>query len=156
MRRTDREVTDREEMLDIMRRCDVCRLALNDGEYPYLVPLNFGMTAEDGRITLFFHSALAGRKAELMQADPRASFEMDCRRQLRYSEERGYCTMAYESVIGRGRLRILSEEEKPAALRMLMAHYHPGKEAYFDPAAIPRTLVYALDVEQLTAKRNPL
>ena len=86
MRRTDREVTDREEMLDIMRRCDVCRLALNDGEYPYLVPLNFGMTAEDGRITLFFHSALAGRKAELMQADPRASFEMDCRRQLRYSE----------------------------------------------------------------------
>lgn len=156
MRRKDREVTDRAEILDIMRRCDVCRLALNDGEYPYLVPLNFGMTAEGERVTLFFHSAQAGKKAELMRADPRAAFEMDCRRQLRYSEEAGYCTMAYESVIGRGRLRILSEEEKPAALRALMAHYHPEKETYFNPAAIPGTLVYALDVEQLTAKRNPL
>ena len=42
MRRKDREVTDFQTMVDIMSRCRVCRLALNDGEVPYLLPVNFG------------------------------------------------------------------------------------------------------------------
>ena len=62
--------------------------------------------------------------------------------------------MAYESVIGRGKIRILSEDEKMEALKKLMAQYHKDKEAYFNPAAIPRTLVYCLEVEEMTAKRK--
>lgn len=31
-------------MLDVMRKCDVCRLAIHDGDYPYIVPLNFGLS----------------------------------------------------------------------------------------------------------------
>ena len=62
--------------------------------------------------------------------------------------------MSYESVIGKGRVRILAEEEKQAALEILMDHYHPGKHTYFNPAAVPRTLVYALTVEEMTGKRK--
>lgn len=43
MRRKDREITEFEEIIDVMERCGVCRLALHDEEYPYIVPLNFGM-----------------------------------------------------------------------------------------------------------------
>ena len=43
MRRHDREITDKNEILEIMDRCDVCRLAFNDGDYPYILPLNFGI-----------------------------------------------------------------------------------------------------------------
>ncbi|MDF2587373.1 MAG: pyridoxamine 5-phosphate oxidase family protein, partial [Anaerocolumna sp.] len=43
MRRTDREITDLNQIVDIMKRCDVCRLAFFDKEYPYIVPLNFGL-----------------------------------------------------------------------------------------------------------------
>ncbi len=35
-----------------------------------------------------------------------------------------------------------------------MDHYHPGKKAWFNPAAIPRTTVYKLEVEALSAKRK--
>ncbi len=49
---------------------------------------------------------------------------MDCKHQLQYFEEKGYCTMAYESVIGRGHIRILDEEEKLEALKKLMGDYH--------------------------------
>ena len=35
-----------------------------------------------------------------------------------------------------------------------MEHYHPGEHAYYNPAAIPRTAVYALEVEQLAGKRK--
>ena len=43
MRRKDREITDFDEIVSIIKRCDVCRLALNDEEFPYIVPLNFGL-----------------------------------------------------------------------------------------------------------------
>ena len=155
MRRKDREIRDIREIAEIMRRCDVCRIALNDHGYPYIIPLNFGMElSEEGKVTLYFHSALEGYKRGLMEEDSRASFEMDCGHELQYFEERVYCTYAYESVIGRGRISILPEEEKAAALRLLMDHYHPGKEAGFNPAAIPRTLVYKLCAEEICGKRK--
>ena len=79
MRRTDREITDRQELLDVMARCDVCRLALNDESgYPYVVPLNFGMEERDGTLYLLFHGAMTGTKYDRMERDPRVTFEMDC------------------------------------------------------------------------------
>lgn len=154
MRQKNREIKEFNEIIEVMKSCDVCRLALNDGGYPYILPLNFGMEVVDGKLNLYFHSALEGHKVDLIKKDNRASFEMDCRHQLQYFEEKGYCTMSYESVIGRGRIRILDEEEKMDALMKLMDHYHMGKEAYFNPAAIPRTLVYVLEVEKITGKRK--
>ncbi len=154
MRQKNREVTDRTEIIEIMRRCDVCRIALNNEGFPYIIPLNFGLQADDTAIRLIFHSALEGTKIDLIKKDNRVSFEMDCKHELQYFEEAGYCTMAYESVIGTGRIRILDEEAKEAALHQIMEHYHPGKNAYFNTAAISRTLVYVLDVETITGKRK--
>ena len=154
MRRQDREITELDELLEIINRCDICRLALNDGGYPYILPLNFGTEVHDGKLTLYFHSALEGYKVGLFEKDNRATFEMDCKHELEYFEDKGYCTMAYESVIGRGKIRILSDDEKMHALRQLMNNYHEDKNAYFNPAAVPRTLVYALEVEHMTGKRK--
>jgi len=47
MRRNDREIKSREEMLEILSKCDVIRLGINTLDYPYVVPMNFGV--EDGR-----------------------------------------------------------------------------------------------------------
>ena len=154
MRRHDREITDKNEILEIMNRCDVCRLAFNDGDYPYILPLNFGIEEKDGHIILYFHSALEGYKTELIKRDNRVSFEMDCKHELKYDDEKGYCTMAYESVIGRGRIEVLPDDEKENALRKIMGHYHHSEDTYFNPAAIPRTLVYMLMIEEMTAKRK--
>ena len=148
MRKANREVKDRNEIIEIMKRCDVCRLVFNNGDYPYIVPLNFGLDADEEKVIIYFHSALEGTKVEIMKR------EMDCNHELQYDEAKGYCTMAYESVIGRGKIKILSEDEKMEALKKLMAQYHKDKEAYFNPAAIPRTLVYCLEVEEMTAKRK--
>ena len=80
---------------------------------------------------------------------------MDCSHELQYFEERGYCTYAYESVMGKGHILMIEDEkEKFEALEILMDHYHPGKKAWFNPAAIPRTAVYKLVVEEFTAKRK--
>ena len=51
MRRSDREITDRNEIIQVMKQCDVCRLAFNDEAVPYILPLNFGLQYENGSIT---------------------------------------------------------------------------------------------------------
>ncbi len=154
MRKADREIKSRDEIIEIMKRCDVCRLAFNNGEYPYIIPLNFGLEVDDKKMILYFHSALEGTKVEIIKREMKATFEMDGKHELQYYEEKGYCTMSYESVIGKGKIKILPENEKMEALKKLMAQYHKDKEAYFNPAAIPRTLVYSLEVEEITAKRK--
>ena len=154
MRKADREIKSRNEIIEIIKRCDVCRLAFNNGEYPYIIPLNFGIEVDDKKIILYFHSALEGTKVDIMKREMKATFEMDTKHELQYYEEKGYCTMSYESVIGKRRIRILPENEKMEALKKLMAQYHKDKETYFNPAAIPRTLVYSLEVEEITIKNK--
>ena len=87
MRRSDREITDFEKMIDIVRDCDVCRLAINTDGAPYIIPLNFGMSVDDGVLALYFHGALEGTKYDLIEKDPHVSFEMDCSHELYIDEE---------------------------------------------------------------------
>lgn len=153
MRRSDREIKDRDAMIQIMEKCDVCRLALNGDGYPYILPLNFGMEIENGGIVLYFHGAAEGTKYDLIAKDSRASFEMDCSHRLVVEQKKDgcSCTMEYESVIGRGRIEILSDEKKHKALCALMKHYH--KEEYcFSEAVASQTKVFRLVVSELTGK----
>ena len=112
MRRSDREVTEFGDLIAIMEKCEVCRIALNNQGYPYIVPLNFGMKAENNSVVLYFHGACEGTKYDLIRADNRASFEMDCDNGLVMEPEKGNCSIDYESVIGQGHIEIVPEEEK--------------------------------------------
>ena len=153
MRRSDREIKDFNEIVEVMEKCDVCRIALNNDGYPYIVPLNFGMTVEDGVITLYFHSALEGTKLDLIRKDNRATFEMDCEHKLVTDEKKGSCTMNYKSVIGRGVIEFVPDDEKFSALKILMAHYH--KEVFpFNEKVVPRTAVFKLAVSEMTGKNR--
>ena len=154
MRRSDREVKKLEDIIAIMEKCDVCRIALNNNGYPYILPLNFGMYIEKDKIELYFHGAMEGTKYDLIERDNRASFEMDCEHKLVTKMERGSCTMAYESVIGQGRIEMLSDDEKYNALCLLMKHYHQ-EEFPFNKAVMPNTKVFKLVVEKVTAKKRP-
>lgn len=152
MRRSDREIKEFDKLVEVMRKCDVCRLALNDGEYPYILPLNFGMQVVDGQVVLYFHGASEGYKYEVIARDNRAGFEMDCSHRLVTDEVRQSCTMEYESVIGKGHVEVITEYDKmKEALDILMAHYHK-EEFHYNKAVIPRTTVMKLTVEHMSGK----
>lgn len=151
MRRSDREITDINKIITVMEKCDVCRLAFSDGDCPYIVPMNFGMEVCNEEITLYFHSAAEGKKLDLIRSNKVASFEMDCSHRLVTDEEHGNCTMEYESVIGRGTVEFVPEEQKFGALTCLMKHYRKG-DFPFNKYIISRTAVFKLTVKQLTGK----
>lgn len=57
MRRSDREITDYDDILEVVKRCDVCRIAMFDEEYPYIVPMNFGYTIEEDNSMVIYFTA---------------------------------------------------------------------------------------------------
>lgn len=151
MRRSDREVKEFKDIVAIMDKCDVCRIALNNNGYPYILPLNFGMDIKEDKIELYFHGAMEGTKYELIKKDNRASFEMDCEHKLITEIEHGSCTMEYESVIGQGYIEMLSDDEKYNALHILMKQYHQ-EDFPVNQSVMPHTKVFKLVVEKVTGK----
>lgn len=111
MRRRDREITDKQDILEVMRKCDVCRIALHDGDYPYIVPLNFGLQVENDMPVLYFHGALEGKKYELIEKDNRASFEMDCGHQLVLDKARETAPWSMKVILVRDISRCLTKKK---------------------------------------------
>ncbi|MCL2343335.1 MAG: pyridoxamine 5'-phosphate oxidase family protein [Firmicutes bacterium] len=152
MRRTDREVTDFSEILDILRRADTIRLALHDEPYPYVVPLSFGFEASDGKIALYFHGAKEGLKHELIARNPYVCAEADIFH--RYADlPNGEVTTEYESVIGFGRCERVTGEEAAKGADLLCTHC--GHDGYvYDSAALEATAVYRVTLERFSGKRR--
>lgn len=151
MRRKDREITDRSEILSIIKKCDVCRLAMNDGKFPYIVPLNFGIQIENDQLYLYFHGATEGKKIDLLKSDTNVSFEMDCDHNFIFYDERMSCTMGYRSVVGKGIAEILDDSQKYDGLKIIMKHYHE-EDFVFNKDMIKVTNVFRVKVVEMTGK----
>ena len=153
MRRKDREIKDFNEIIEIIRKCDVCRIALHDGDFPYIVPLNFGLDVQGQQVFFYFHAAAEGKKLDLIAKDNRASFEMDCDHHFILYEERMSCTMGYASVMGHGTIEIVPEEEKYNALKILMRQYH-AEDFAFHTDMMKVTTVMKMTVIDMVGKRR--
>ena len=62
MRRKDREIQDLEQLESILKECSVVRIAAQDEDGLFIVPVNFGYRLEGEKLTLLIHSAMEGRK----------------------------------------------------------------------------------------------
>ena len=140
MRRKDREITDFNEIINIIKKCDVCRIALNDKDFPYIVPLNFGLDIQ-------------GKKLDLIAKDNRVTFEMDCDHNFILYEERMSCTMGYESVIGHGVIETVPDENKYESLKILMRQYH-AEDVKFNTDMMRVTTVLKMTVIDMVGKRR--
>ena len=155
MRRADREIREFDRMLAVADACDCCRLGLLDDAGAYIVPLNFGYEAEGEKLTLYFHGAGQGKKIDLIREQKSASFEMDTRHALVEGETACAYSYRYQSVMGRGRIRLIEEyEEKVHGLQAIMAHYSRDREFAFGEEAVNRTAVIRLEVEAWSCKEH--
>ena len=55
MRRQDKEITDINEKINVIKKGKVCRIGLSENNVPYIIPLNYGYNFENDVLTLFFH-----------------------------------------------------------------------------------------------------
>ena len=152
----EREVTDPATILEILDKSKVVNVAMIDGDEPYLVPLNYGYTMEDGKLTLYVHGATTGRKLDVLRANPKVFIELDCDRMPFDGKVPCQYGMIYSSVMGKGKAVILEDpQEKMAALTILMKT-QTGKDFEFNERLVSIVSVIRIDVEEYTAKARPL
>ena len=149
-------VTDTEQILHILDTAKVLHLGLAVNDEPYVVPMNYGYTMEDGKLVLYLHSAVKGKKLDMLQANPKVFFSIDCDRQP--FEGRVPCQygLVYSSIMGKGTASIVEDaEEKKRAMTLLMKT-QTGKEFTFEDRLVSIVAVIRIDAQEYTAKHRPL
>lgn len=152
MRRNDREMTDREEILELLDSFDTVRVGLKDTVFPYVVPVNFVRDRKAEQPVLYFHCAPEGKKAELIKNCPYVCVE--CDRSAGFLAVNAGVTTRYESVIGFGVCEEVTGEEKLRALTLLLEKTGFGEVEAAACRSLGFTAVYKITLSELTGKRN--
>jgi uncharacterized protein len=149
MRRRQREITDRAEIDAIIRSTRVMRIALVDGDRPFLVPVFYGY---DGQ-SLYFHSATKGSKIEILERNRNICFEIGIDHGVIEDENPCDFEAKHRTVIGHGKATFVSEEaEKIRALNCIVAGF-TDRHFEYPKINLDRTLVIRIDVEVFKGKQ---
>ena len=151
MRRSDKEITDSQEIAAIMEKAAVCRIALVDGNYPYIVPVNFVVRNN----YLYFHSSTEGRKIDILRKNNQVCFEIDIDVETVKGDSPCSCGTRYLSVIGFGLAFFLERtNEKKQALNYLMEKYSGKKDCSYKAEALEKVAVFSVKIEKITGKKS--
>ncbi|MDK2890700.1 MAG: uncharacterized protein PWR21_1332 [Methanoculleus sp.] len=151
MRRQEKEISDSTLLSAVLEDAFVCRIGLADGDWPYLVPMNFAYV--DGCV--YLHSAGEGKKIEILKRNNRVCFEAETGLALVRAERACDFGTRYVSIIGTGTASFVADlAEKSRALDLLMQKYAGGGSWSYPPAALRAVTVIRIDVETLTGKAS--
>ena len=156
MTKREFKITDEAQIREILDTAKVLRLGLAVDNEPYIYPMNYGYTLENGELKFYLHSAVKGSKLELMGKNPNVCFELDC--DYRPFEGVLPCQygLGYSAVSGRGRVTIVEDvQEKMEAMSILMKT-QTGKDFTFDDKMASIVSVIKIDVASYTAKHRPV
>ncbi len=151
MRRSDKEISDRAAINDVVRGCRVCHLGLAANNEPYVVPVSFGY---DGA-AVYFHTARRGKKIDMITANPRACVEFERKIELvTHDDDACAWTFSFESAIGFGAIvEMIGTEDRIHGLNQIMRHYS-GRDWEYTGPVLQSTRVWRLDLETLTGKKS--
>ena len=156
MTKRERQVTDPQQIREILDTAQVVHLGLCVDNAPYVVPMNYGYTMEDGKLTLYLHSAVRGKKLDMIRTNPKVFFEMDCDRKPFEGNLPCQYGLSYSSLMGRGTATIVEDvEEKKKAMSILMKT-QTDKDFSFEDRLVSIVTVIRIDAAEYTAKHRPL
>ena len=152
----EQKITDPEQIRAILDEAKVLYLGLSTGDEPYVLPMNYGYCLEDGKLVLYLHSGLKGKKLDMIRENPRVSFALDWNRAPFEGDRACRYGMSYSSVMGRGKAQIVNDvKEKTRAMSLLMKA-QTGKDFSFEDRLVSIVAVIRIDVAEYSAKHRPI
>lgn len=151
MRRSDKEIKDLDVIKSIMEEAIDCRIGLCEDNKPYIVPMNFGYKDN----CLYIHSALEGKKINILKKNNNICFEVDIKNELVKSGNPCNWSMKYLSVIGYGKAHFIEDlNEKALGLNIIMQKYTGKEDFHFPEAALSKVAVMKVEIEEITGKKS--
>ena len=151
MRRADKKIKDNRQIDEIIQKANCCRIALVDGIYPYIVPVNFAASNNH----LYFHSAKEGRKIDILRKNNSICFEMDIEGEIVNGQKACSWGMKYVSVIGFGQAFFIEDNAgKKKALDLLMEKY-AGKSGFsYADEELDKIIVIDVKIDTVSGKQS--
>ena len=156
MTRRELEVTELSEKKAILDKCKILHLGLVDDGMPYIVPMNFGYLMEGEKLTLIMHCAVKGYKLDVIAKNPVCCFEMECDVQPFEGEKACQYGTAYESLMGRGEVHVVTDVQEKIDLMTAFMSSQTGKYFEFNDKLVSIVTMLKVDVSEYTAKRRLL
>ena len=153
MRRIEKEISSKEELLGILKSGKYTIISLCKENEPYIITLSYGY--DESRHTLYFHCATEGQKLDFIKVNPYVCGTI--------IEDNGYedgCGQAFRSVVFRGRMEIVETlEEKKKGLEILINHLekdpNPTKNKFLKKGNTYENLgMLRLDITDISGKEE--
>ena len=150
MRRKNREIANRSEIEEILYREKLMHLALSDQNIPFVVPVFY---AFDG-VSLYFHSASAGTKMDILKRNDNVCFEVCIQEGVIQSDEACDFEAKHRTVIGFGKAApVVDDAEKKKALDLIVARF-TEKKFHYSKENLARTQVIRIDIVSVRGKKH--
>jgi nitroimidazol reductase NimA-like FMN-containing flavoprotein (pyridoxamine 5'-phosphate oxidase superfamily) len=150
MRRKEKQIHKREDIVAVIAEAQVCRLALCDGDTPYIVPMCFGYADH----VFYFHCAAEGRKLDILRRNNNVCIELEAGVSLKAGAKACNWGMNFKSVIAFGRAeQVDAPDAKRQALDLIMARYAKGRFDYPEKV-LAKTVILKVHVTTMTGKRS--
>lgn len=156
MRRKDREVSGIDGIEEILLLCKTCHVAMIDGDAPYIVPLSYGYIISEGKVLeLYFHSAPAGRKLDILRRNNKVCFEMADEGEPLHSETPCNSGYFYSSVIGSGSVEFIEDPDEKCSALSIMYRHQSGEDVLFTAGQADSVCVFKIVSTDFTGKKKP-
>jgi nitroimidazol reductase NimA-like FMN-containing flavoprotein (pyridoxamine 5'-phosphate oxidase superfamily) len=151
VRRKDREITDQNEMQQILKTTKYVTIALCIDDQPYLVSLSHGY--DQTQNCLYFHCAPEGKKLIYAQTNPNVWGQAVL--DFGVTDE---CDYAYTSVHFQGKLTLINDlTEKKHAMDVLVRQVSLNPEAKLakiKPEKLDKTTMGRIDISYMSGKKH--
>jgi nitroimidazol reductase NimA-like FMN-containing flavoprotein (pyridoxamine 5'-phosphate oxidase superfamily) len=154
MQRKDREITDSNELMEILKRGKYATISMCRENEPYLVALNYGY--DENKNALYFHCAKSGLKIDFINENPQVCGTI--------IEDLGYiadeCEQKYRSVVFWGEMFFIEDlEEKKHGIDVLINHLekNPSKvkeKSIKSEQRYRHVGILRLDIKELIGKKR--
>lgn len=153
MRRSEKKITDQEEIIDIIKGQKYMTMAMSKDDEPYLVTLNYGFDEEE--MKFYFHCAKEGKKIDFLKENNKVYGQI--------LDDLGYrigrCDHSYRSVHFKGCVSFLeNEEEKRMALCSMVEQLEEEPEKVIgrmvEKADMGEVKVGQIKVESFSGKKT--
>ncbi len=154
MRRADKEVKNRDEIIDILNICKTATIAMVDNNVPYVLPMSYGYEFIEDSLVLYFHCAMEGRKLDILKENNVVCFNIFSEGKPVYAEipcDSGYY---FSSIIGNGKAEIVEDSaEKCYSLGRIFEH-QAGRTVDFTKKQASTVCVFKIVSNDYTGKQK--
>ena len=151
MRRKEKEIKDKKEIISIIQKAKICRIGLLENNKPYIFPMNFGYKDE----CLYFHCAKEGKKIDIIKKNNNICFEIDTDHKIINTNRLCNWSSTYASVMGNGKATIIENNAlKKEALNIIVDHYSPGTYYDYSDDDVKKVCIIKIKIEDMTGKKS--